>query len=84
MKKGIHPKFQECRVVCACGNTFITRSTKKEIRLEICSSCHPFFTGKHKFVDTAGRVEKFYRRYGKNNQEEKKAQASSSEKTKSK
>ncbi|MCD6386086.1 50S ribosomal protein L31 [Candidatus Sumerlaeota bacterium] len=84
MKKGIHPKFQECRVVCACGNTFITRSTKKEIRLEICSSCHPFFTGKHKFVDTAGRVEKFYRRYGKNNQEEKKAQTSSPEKTKSK
>ncbi len=65
MKKGIHPGFVECKVVCACGNTFTTRSTKEEIRLEICSSCHPFFTGKQKFVDTAGRVEKFYQRYGK-------------------
>ncbi|MCX7766545.1 MAG: 50S ribosomal protein L31 [Candidatus Sumerlaeia bacterium] len=69
MKKEIHPKFVECRVVCACGNSFVTRSTKKEIHLEICSNCHPFFTGKHKFVDTAGRVEKFYRRYGIKNPE---------------
>ncbi len=69
MKKDIHPKFVECRVVCACGNSFVTRSTKKEIHLEICSNCHPFFTGKHKFVDTAGRVEKFYRRYGIKNPE---------------
>lgn len=82
MKKGIHPKFQECRVVCACGNTFITRSTKKEIRLEICSNCHPFFTGKHKFVDTAGRVEKFYRRYGIKSEEGKESQTSSPEKNK--
>ena len=64
MKKGIHPEYQECRVVCACGNTFTTRSTKKEIRVEICSHCHPFFTGKQKFVDSAGRVEKFRKKYG--------------------
>lgn len=77
MKKDIHPKLVECRVVCACGNTFITRSTKKEIRLEICSSCHPFFSGKQKFVDTAGRVEKFYRRYGKKEQQAEPEKASS-------
>jgi len=64
MKKGIHPEYVECRVVCACGNTFLTRSTKKEIRVEICSQCHPFFTGKQKLVDSAGRVEKFRKKYG--------------------
>lgn len=64
MKKGIHPDYVECTVVCACGNTFKTRSTKKEIRVEICSQCHPFFTGKQKFVDSAGRVEKFRKKYG--------------------
>jgi len=64
MKKGIHPEYGECRVVCACGNTFLTRSTKKEIRVEICSQCHPFFTGKQKLVDSAGRVEKFRKKYG--------------------
>ena len=64
MKKGIHPEYIECNVTCACGNTFTTRSTKKEIRVEICSQCHPFFTGKQKFVDSAGRVEKFKRKYG--------------------
>jgi large subunit ribosomal protein L31 len=63
MKKGIHPEYQECTVICACGNTFKTRSTKKEIRVEICSQCHPFFTGKQKIVDTAGRVEKFKKKY---------------------
>ena len=63
MKKGIHPEYGECRVTCACGNTFLTRSTKKEIRVEICSQCHPFFTGKQKLVDTAGRVERFKKRY---------------------
>ncbi|MGQ9472321.1 MAG: 50S ribosomal protein L31 [Candidatus Aminicenantales bacterium] len=63
MKEGIHPQYQECTVICACGNTFQTRSTKKEIRVEICSQCHPFFTGKHKIVDTAGRVEKFKKKY---------------------
>lgn len=63
MKKGIHPDYQECTVICACGNTFKTRSTKKEIRVEICSQCHPFFTGKQRIVDTAGRVEKFRKKY---------------------
>ncbi len=64
MKKGIHPEYVESRVICACGNTFVTRSTKKEIRVEICSQCHPFFTGKQKLVDSAGRVEKFRKKYG--------------------
>jgi large subunit ribosomal protein L31 len=63
MKKDIHPEYVECTVICACGNTFKTRSTKKEIRTEICSQCHPFFTGKQKFVDSAGRVEKFKKKY---------------------
>jgi len=64
MKKGIHPEYDESTVICACGNTFTTRSTKKEIRVEICSACHPFFTGKQKFIDSAGRVEKFRKKYG--------------------
>jgi len=66
MKKDIHPEYVETTVTCACGNTFTTRSTKKEIRVEICSQCHPFFTGKQKFVDSAGRVEKFKKKYGDN------------------
>jgi large subunit ribosomal protein L31 len=64
MKKDIHPDYVESTVMCACGNTFKTKSTKKEIRVEICSECHPFFTGKHKFIDSAGRVEKFRKKYG--------------------
>jgi len=64
MKKGIHPDYIESTVVCACGNTFATRSSKKEIRIEICSQCHPFYTGKQKFIDSAGRVEKFRKKYG--------------------
>lgn len=63
MKEGIHPEYVEATVHCACGNTFKTRSTKKEIRVEICSQCHPFFTGKQKIVDTAKRVEKFKKKY---------------------
>jgi len=63
MKKAIHPKYDKATVICACGNTFETRSTKKEIRVEVCSACHPFFTGKQKIFDSAGRVEKFNRRY---------------------
>jgi large subunit ribosomal protein L31 len=63
MKPGIHPEYQEVTVHCACGEQWITRSTRKELRLEICSRCHPFFTGKQKLIDTAGRVEKFNRRY---------------------
>ena len=64
MKANIHPKYTEVTVSCACGETFKTRSTKGNIRLEICSKCHPFFTGKQKLVDTAGRVERFHRKYG--------------------
>ncbi len=64
MRKGIHPEYIESSITCACGNTFTTRSTKKEIRVEICSQCHPFFTGKQKFIDSAGRVEKFRKKYG--------------------
>jgi large subunit ribosomal protein L31 len=64
MKKGIHPEYGEAIARCACGETFVTGSTKKEIRVEICSKCHPFFTGKQKLVDTGGRVERFKKRYG--------------------
>lgn len=65
MKPKIHPSYHEIEVRCACGNTFKTRSTSSELKVEICSSCHPFFTGKQKLVDTAGRVERFKRRYEK-------------------
>ncbi len=65
MKKEIHPEYFACRVTCACGNIIETYSTKKEFRVEICSKCHPFFTGKQKLVDTAGRVEKFEMKYGR-------------------
>ena len=64
MKEGIHPKYQKATVTCVCGNTFVTGSTKKELRVEICSKCHPFFTGKQKLVDTGGRVDRFKKRYG--------------------
>jgi len=64
MKKKIHPKYVECTVTCGCGETFKTRSTKPQINIEICSKCHPFYTGKQKLVDTAGRVEKFQKKYG--------------------
>jgi large subunit ribosomal protein L31 len=64
MKSGIHPEYQEATVSCACGNNFKTRSTIPEIHVEVCSACHPFFTGQQKIVDTAGRVEKFRRKYG--------------------
>ncbi|HDN85008.1 MAG TPA: 50S ribosomal protein L31 [Candidatus Aerophobetes bacterium] len=78
MKKGIHPEYKETTITCACGNVIHTRSTKQNIRVEICSACHPFFTGeKQKIVDTAGRVEKFrrkYARYNKKKTEEKEQQ----------
>ena len=64
MKEGIHPKYQKATVTCVCGNTFETGSTKKELRVEICSKCHPFFTGKQKLVDAGGRVDRFKKRYG--------------------
>ncbi len=67
MQEGIHPTYETATVVCACGNTYGTRSTRKELRVDICSACHPFFTGKQKLLDTAGRVERFRRKYGKSN-----------------
>ncbi|MCK4913220.1 MAG: 50S ribosomal protein L31 [Planctomycetes bacterium] len=64
MKKGIHPEYQKVTVRCGCGSTFETSSTSKEIHAEICSMCHPFYTGKQKFVDAAGRIERFQKKYG--------------------
>lgn len=75
MKQGIHPEYHEIKVQCACGEIFMTRSTRKEeLHVEICSACHPFFTGKQKLVDTAGRVDRFNKRYNK-----KQAEAESAE-----
>ncbi|QOP46438.1 50S ribosomal protein L31 [Sulfurimonas paralvinellae] len=65
MKKGIHPELVDCTVTCACGNTFVTKSQKPEMRIDICNECHPFFTGEERMVDTAGRIEKFKARYAK-------------------
>lgn len=65
MKPKIHPKYEKCTVTCACGNTFETRSTTGDLKVEICSACHPFFTGKQKLVDSAGRIEKFNRKYNR-------------------
>ncbi len=65
MQADIHPKYNEIKVICSCGNTFTTRSTlDKELHLDVCSACHPFYTGKQKIVDTAGRVDKFKKKYG--------------------
>lgn len=64
MKEGIHPEYKLTKVTCACGNTFETGSIKENLRVEICSVCHPFFTGKQKFVDAGGRVDKFKKKYG--------------------
>lgn len=64
MKKGIHPDYVECTVTCGCGHSFKTRATVKEMKVEICSHCHPFFTGQQKFVDAAGRVERFTKKFG--------------------
>jgi large subunit ribosomal protein L31 len=63
MKEKIHPKYELTKIICACGNAIETRSTAKDIKIEICSACHPFFTGKQKLVDTAGRIERFRRKY---------------------
>ena len=65
MKAGIHPEYKEVKVNCACGESFTTKSTRKEIHLDICSKCHPFFTGKQKIMDAEGRVEKFKKKYAK-------------------
>ncbi|MFZ5625892.1 MAG: 50S ribosomal protein L31 [Bacillota bacterium] len=64
MKENIHPKYQETTVTCACGSSFVTGSTKPVLRVEICSNCHPFFTGQQRLVDTGGRVDKFKKKYG--------------------
>lgn len=66
MKEGIHPEYRITKATCACGNEFETGSTVENIRVEICSQCHPFYTGKQKLIDSAGRVERFQRKYGKN------------------
>ena len=63
MREGIHPKYVETTVTCGCGNTFTTRSTRPELKVDICNACHPFYTGKLKYVDTAGRIEKFQKRF---------------------
>ena len=65
MKAGIHPDYVECHVRCSCGHTFVTRSTKTELRVDLCAECHPFYTGKQKLVDSGGRIEKFEKRYGR-------------------
>ena len=71
MKKDIHPKYEETTIKCACGNEITVGSTKSDIRVEICSQCHPFFTGKQKLVDTAGRIERFRKKYEKYQKENK-------------
>ncbi|MDD2716590.1 MAG: 50S ribosomal protein L31 [Candidatus Wallbacteria bacterium] len=76
MKTGIHPEYHIIKATCACGNSFETGSTATELKVEICSACHPFFTGVQKFVDTAGRVEKFQRRAAKKIEEPKKTEES--------
>lgn len=70
MKKDIHPKYEKATISCACGNSFETGSTKKNMKVEICSACHPLFTGKQKIIDTAGRVERFNKKYNLTNDEE--------------
>src|ERR1700682_826379 len=65
MKPGIHPEYHRCVVTCACGNTFVTRSTVSELHIEVCSNCHPFYTGPQRLVDAAGRIERFNRKYGR-------------------
>ena len=65
MKEGIHPEYVDCTITCTCGTVYQTRSTKRDIHVEICAACHPFFTGKQRIVDAAGRVEKFKRKYGR-------------------
>ena len=73
MKDEIHPDYVECEVICGCGERFTSRATVPEIRVEVCSKCHPFYTGKQKFVDSAGRVEKFNKRWGDSIEQKKSA-----------
>ncbi len=83
MKPGIHPKYAEVEVRCACGNTFKTKSTKNELHLEICNNCHPFFTGRQKLIDTEGRVERFTKRFGAQTAEGRKTAAKAAKDAKS-
>jgi large subunit ribosomal protein L31 len=82
VKEGIHPQYKEVEVRCACGNTFKTRSTKPELHLEICSACHPFFTGRQKLIDTEGRVERFTKKFGAQTSEQRKTAAKAAKTTK--
>jgi large subunit ribosomal protein L31 len=75
MKEGIHPEYKDATITCVCGNVIETRSTKKDIKIEICSNCHPFMTGKQKIMDTAGRVERFNKRYAPKAESPKTAKA---------
>ena len=81
MREGIHPKYYEVEARCACGNTFKTRSTKKELHLEICAACHPFFTGRQKLIDTEGRVERFTKKFGAQTSESRKKAAKAKRET---
>ena len=78
MRADIHPPYVEASVRCSCGNTFTTRSTKPELRSELCNECHPFYTGKQKLVDTGGRIDRFERRYGKRRKSEAPASSDAS------
>ncbi len=73
MKADIHPRYDQTHITCACGTAYLTRSTRKDLRIGICAACHPFFTGEQKFVDTAGRIEKFSKRYATTTLRRKKA-----------
>ena len=84
MKPNIHPDYAELTVHCACGNTFQTRSTSKEMHLDICSNCHPFFTGRQKLIDTEGRVDRFTKRFGAQTSESRKAAAKTAKADKAK
>lgn len=75
MRKDIHPEYMKTHVTCSCGNSFTTRSTKPELHVELCSQCHPFYTGKQKLVDTGGRVERFQKKYAKQRQAAQHAKA---------
>jgi large subunit ribosomal protein L31 len=83
VRAGIHPKYHEVEVRCACGNTFKTRSTKPDLHLEICNQCHPFFTGRQKLIDTEGRVERFTKRFGAQTAEARKAATRATKEAKS-
>jgi len=84
MKEAIHPQYQEVTAHCACGATWQTRSTRKDLHLEICSNCHPFFTGRQKLIDTEGRVERFTKKYGAQTVEQRKTAAKEAKATKAK